>query len=109
MTMQSAQIRRAACGALSSLILAFPSSAGPATQDEVIHFSATQLRADVAKTVDGLATATLPTGPAALVIMARREHSGEVEVHAKLNDVFVVHSGRAAILVGGQVHGNRET
>jgi mannose-6-phosphate isomerase-like protein (cupin superfamily) len=69
--------------------------------------TAAQLRAAVAKTKDGLATAPLPTG-SATVLMARREKTGEVELHAGQNDVLVAHDGHATVVVGDKVTGNRE-
>jgi uncharacterized RmlC-like cupin family protein len=73
------------------------------------RMSAAELDKAVAKTTDGLATSQLPTGPRGpAVIVARREQTGEVEVHDDLNDVLVARSGRASVLVGGKVEGQRQ-
>jgi mannose-6-phosphate isomerase-like protein (cupin superfamily) len=92
-------------GSASLLILA----AAPAFADEPHYVSASQLQALVAKMSDGLSTAPVPTGPGAVVLMAHRDRTGQVEVHTRLNDEFIVQEGRAAVLVGGRVEGNRET
>ena len=63
----------------------------------------------VAKTKDGVATAPVPAGPGTTMLAAHRTADGQVEVHLKLNDEFVVQSGHATVLVGGKVEGNRET
>jgi mannose-6-phosphate isomerase-like protein (cupin superfamily) len=68
-----------------------------------------ELAKAVAKTTDGLATSPLPTGPRGpAVILARREQTGEVEMHENFNDVLVVRDGRASVLVGGKVEGQRQ-
>ncbi len=83
--------------------LALPAAA----QDETRYISAKDLAAKVAKLENGLATAALPSGPQ--VLIARRDRTGEVEVHAKLADQFIVQDGTATVLVGGRVEGGRET
>jgi mannose-6-phosphate isomerase-like protein (cupin superfamily) len=42
-------------------------------------------------------------------LAAHRDADGQVEVHTRLNDEFVVLSGHATVLVGGRVEGNKET
>lgn len=76
---------------------------------EGVYVPASQISALVTKTTDGVATAQVPTGPGTILLAARRTADGLVEVHTKLNDEFVVQSGRAKVLVGGKVEGNRET
>jgi mannose-6-phosphate isomerase-like protein (cupin superfamily) len=44
-----------------------------------------------------------------LVLVLRRIKDGEAEVHDHLNDVFVVRSGQATVLIGGTVAGNLQT
>jgi len=76
----------------------------------VVHVTAQDLEAQVAKTKDGLALNPIPTGPAGpTALIVRRDRAGEVELHETQNDIFVVHAGRAALLVGGQVTGQRLT
>jgi len=100
---------------MSSILVAASLAAGLATAataqapDEGRYVSATEVKALVAKTKDGLATAPVPTGPGATVLAAHRDRPGEVEVHEHLNDEFVVQSGHAVVRVGGKVSGNRQT
>lgn len=85
-------------------------TAGPAlaqSDGQPTRLSAAELRQAVAKTKDGLATSPLPTG-AATVIMARRERTGEIELHMGQNDALVANAGHATVLVGKTVEGNRE-
>jgi mannose-6-phosphate isomerase-like protein (cupin superfamily) len=42
------------------------------------------------------------------MLIVRRDADGQVEVHTRLNDEFVVQAGRATVLVGGRVSGNKE-
>jgi mannose-6-phosphate isomerase-like protein (cupin superfamily) len=44
-----------------------------------------------------------------LTMLAHREGDGEVEVHDKMADVFVVLSGEASLIVGGTVVGGHTT
>ncbi len=78
-------------------------------QDGPHYVSAKDLAAKVAKTTDGLVNCAIPTGPGAQMLIARREKTGEVEVHAKLADEFIVQAGNATVLVGGTVEGGRDT
>lgn len=75
-----------------------------------MRLSSAELSKMVAKTTDGLASSPLPLGTKGpVVIAAHRTKTGEAELHEGLNDVFVVHSGRASVLVGGKVEGQRLT
>jgi mannose-6-phosphate isomerase-like protein (cupin superfamily) len=94
----------------TALALAIAALAAPAAAQDQPHFvSAKDLAAKVAKTTDGAVTFTVPTGPGATVVMVRRDRTGEVEVHARLADEFVVQDGTATVLVGGRVEGGRDT
>ena len=96
----------------ASLLLAglLASAGAAATQtSEGIYVPASQITAMVAKTTDGVATAQVPTGAGAMMLAAHRTADGQVEVHMKLNDEFVVRSGRATVLVGGKIDGATET
>ena len=84
-------------------------SAAAQAPDEGRYVSAAELKAMVAKTTNGLATAPVPTGPGGTVLVARRDGVGEVEVHEHLNDEFVVQSGHATVRVGGKLSGQRQT
>jgi mannose-6-phosphate isomerase-like protein (cupin superfamily) len=77
--------------------------------DEGQYFSAAQLAAEVAHPVDGLDFKTVSTSPESTILIARRDKTGEVEVHGTLDDILLVESGRATVTVGGRVTGNRQT
>ncbi|MGZ6015495.1 MAG: AraC family ligand binding domain-containing protein, partial [Phenylobacterium sp.] len=83
--------------------------AAAAEAGQGVYQSASQLAALVAKTKDGIATAPVPSGPGTTMLAAHRTADGQVEVHLKLNDEFVVQSGHATVLVGGKVEGAKET
>lgn len=101
---------RVAIGAGAALLLASVSGAAAAQDARPQRLTAAELQASVAKTKDGLATAQLPTGARGpVVVVARRDVSGEAEVHNGMNDVFVVSAGRASVLVGGRIDGHRQT
>jgi mannose-6-phosphate isomerase-like protein (cupin superfamily) len=92
---------------IAAAIVAFGSSAAAA--DQAHRVTDAEIAAMVATLKDGVATAPLPTGPGAIVLAARRDRDGEVEVHERLNDELVVRSGHAVFRVGGKVSGNRQT
>jgi mannose-6-phosphate isomerase-like protein (cupin superfamily) len=95
-------------GGLAILTLAATTAAAWAA-DAPHHVQAAELRAMVATTKDGVVTAPVPAGPGATILMVRRDRDGEVEVHERLNDEFVVQAGHAVVRVGGTVSGNRQT
>ena len=76
----------AAGGVLAAGLAASAAAEAP---DEGRYVSAAELKAMVAKTANGLAIASIPTGPGATVLVARRDKEGEVEVHDHLDDEFV--------------------
>lgn len=73
------------------------------------HVTANDLAALIAKPVNGTAVAQVPTGPGAQLVLARRDVTGEAEVHANFADQFIVQLGKATVLVGGRIEGDRET
>jgi mannose-6-phosphate isomerase-like protein (cupin superfamily) len=94
-----------ALAACAALIATAAAAAGPG-----VRTTGAELDKALAKATDGLAVFNVPTGPnGPVVVGARREKTGEVEVHEALNDVFVVRAGRARVQVGGKVEGNRQT
>jgi len=95
--------------ATGGLVLALAAAARAEAPDEGRFVSAAGLQALVGKAKDDPAIAPVPTGPGATVLAARRLKPGEVEVHERLNDEFVVQSGHAVVRVGGRVNGNRQT
>jgi mannose-6-phosphate isomerase-like protein (cupin superfamily) len=61
----------------------------------------------MAKHGDGSASETLREYPQHLAMLSFRSRSGEVEVHERFADLFVVISGAATLLTGGTVTGAR--
>jgi mannose-6-phosphate isomerase-like protein (cupin superfamily) len=102
--MQQMRVRLLLAGLLASAATAAAAEAG-----QGVYQSAAQIAALVAKPKDGVATAPVPAGPGTTMLAAHRTADGQVEVHLKLNDEFVVQSGHATVLVGGKVEGNKET
>lgn len=99
---------------LSALVLGLGAvtlgtSARAQAPDEGHFVSAGGLQSLVTKTRDGLVTAPVPSGPGATILMVRRDRDGEVEVHERMNDEFVVETGHATVRVGGKVSGARQT
>jgi mannose-6-phosphate isomerase-like protein (cupin superfamily) len=92
---------------VAAVLVAGAAFAQPAPQG--IYVPAAKIAEMTAKTKDGSATATVPTGPGTTVLAAHRDADGQVEVHERLNDEFVVLSGHATVLVGGKVEGNAQT
>ena len=93
----------------SAGLIAAGAAAAAQPSGEGVFVPAAKLATMVAKTTDGLATAPVPTGPGTTLLIARRDADGQVEVHERLNDEFVIQKGSATVLVGGQVEGNRQT
>jgi mannose-6-phosphate isomerase-like protein (cupin superfamily) len=56
-----------------------------------------------------VASETLATFGNHLTMLAHREGDGEVEVHDKMADVFVIQTGEATLIVGGTVVGGHTT
>lgn len=103
-TMRALAVGAAAAGlALVGAALAQPSPETPK------FVSARDLNALVAKMDNGLASAPVPTGAGATVLMAHRDRDGEVEVHRKLADELIMREGHARIRVGGTASGQRQT
>lgn len=75
---------------------------------ELKYVSAKDLAALVADKAKSPIAKQVAADPSATTLMIRRDESGEVEVHAQVNDIIVVASGHATMLVGGQVSGNHE-
>ena len=97
---------------MRTVFLALALLAAPmvATAQEAAHYvSAKDLAAKVAQTKDGVVNFTIPTGPGAQVLIARRDRTGLVEVHAHTADEFIVQAGTAVVLVGGRLEGGAET
>lgn len=61
----------------------------------------------MAKHGDGSASETLKEYPQHFAMLSFRSRSGEVEIHERFADLFVVLSGAATLLTGGTVTGAR--
>ncbi len=61
----------------------------------------------MAKHGDGSASETLKEYPQHFAMLSFRSRSGEVEVHERFADLFVVLSGAATLMTGGTVTGAR--
>jgi hypothetical protein len=96
-------------GLLLAGLLAAATSATAQSTSEGVYASAGQLAAMVATTKDGSINAPAPSGPGTTMLIVRRDADGQVEIHTRLNDEFVVQAGHATVLVGGKVSGNKET
>jgi mannose-6-phosphate isomerase-like protein (cupin superfamily) len=71
--------------------------------------SAAQLASRVVHPVDGLDFKEIATSPQSTILIARRDKTGEVEVHGVIDDILIAEIGHATVIVGGHVTGNRET
>jgi uncharacterized RmlC-like cupin family protein len=102
-----ATVRGMVAAGLAAVLSASCGAAAAADQPRLT--TAAQLQAQVAQLKDGLAVAPAPTGPGATVLEVRRDRTGEVELHEKLNDVLVGQSGRASVVIGDRLEGGRQT
>jgi len=93
----------AVCAALAGASPPCLADAPPAVTKYV---AAKDLAAAVATANGGLVAREVAADPSATTLIIHRDASGEVEVHTVLNDIFVVESGHATVLVGGHVNGN---
>jgi mannose-6-phosphate isomerase-like protein (cupin superfamily) len=98
--------------AISCFGLAFvlPCAAGDTPVVAVAHYvSSAELDREVAGTVKGLAANQIPTDAGSTLLIVRRDSAGEVELHWRMNDIFVVKNGHATITLGGRIEHNHET
>jgi mannose-6-phosphate isomerase-like protein (cupin superfamily) len=72
------------------------------------YVSSAELDRQVATTVKGVALNQIPTDLGSTVLIVRRDSAGEVELHWRMNDIFVVKSGRATVTLGGRIEHNHE-
>jgi len=73
----------------------------------VRRLSGPVLNAAVRDLKDGAAVYLVPTGGKAIVLLARRDRDGEVEVHGTRHDEMIVREGEAILRVGTDVRGGR--
>jgi mannose-6-phosphate isomerase-like protein (cupin superfamily) len=105
---QAARVATSLIGSLA-LALVLGGAAQGQVKDEPQYVSSKDLSALVAKPKDGLVSIAVPTGPDYTVLVAHRDKTGEVEIHTKFDDEFVVRAGRASVLIGAKVEGAKET
>lgn len=75
-----------------------------------LRITSAELAKMVGTATDGRAGGSLPLGTdGPTVVVLRRTQDGEVEVHDAFHDIFVVRAGRATVMVGGTVEGQRQT
>lgn len=91
------------------LIAGLLAAAGPALAQDVHLVTAAEIAARTASLTDGVANPALPTAPGALFLAVRRDRTGLAEVHARYHDQFIVQHGRAQVVVGGTLTGQRQT
>ena len=94
---------------LTFLAFAFPSFGSDAPSAAARYVSSADLDHAVSETVKGVALSQIPSDDSATVLIVRRDGAGEVELHLRMNDIFVIKSGRASIVLGGRIEHNHET
>lgn len=77
--------------------------------DTTQHAATNSLEASVTTTKDGVAVHTVFADPAANTVFVRRDASGVVERHARLNDVMIARTGTVTMILGGTIEGGAET
>jgi mannose-6-phosphate isomerase-like protein (cupin superfamily) len=75
---------------------------------EARYVSSADLDRQVVTTVKGVVANQIPTDGGSTVLIVRRDSPGEVELHWRMNDIFVVKSGHATITLGGRIEHNHE-
>lgn len=95
---------------LFSLLLGASVPAGDLTG--FVHYRASDLKAYQAKLAPKMnemkvASATLDKFDNHAAMIAHREASGQVEIHERMADLFVVQSGEATLVVGGEAENTK--
>ena len=85
--------------------LALISAGAARAQDQVRYVAAMDIGGLIPT---GALSASVPTGPGAMVLVAHRDKTGDVEVHTRVNDELVVRAGRGSILIGPRSRGLRK-
>lgn len=78
-------------------------------QDVQFHSATGQGDAVIAAAENGLAASVLGDRGGYQYIIVRRDESGEVEVHERWDDVFVIQEGSGMVIHGGTHAGGRTT
>ena len=90
------------------LAFVFPCIAADAPPAQAQYVPSAELDSRVTTTVKGVALNQIPTDAGSTVLIVRRDSAGEVELHWRMNDIFVVKSGHASVTVGGRIEHNHE-
>lgn len=103
-------MKRTRTRALAALACMLSTASVAANDDDgVRHMSAADIEKGLAPLAAGVAIGPIPSGPGATAIAARRDRTGEVELHEVLADILVDENGDATLLVGGRITGNHQT
>ena len=105
--MQTKSVLATGCLAFGFVTACIADDSAHATAAQVI--ATAQLDTYVTKTDKGVALKQIPTDAGSTVLIVRRDSTGEVELHWRMNDVFVVKSGHGSLLLGGRIEHNHET
>ncbi len=76
--------------------------------EAAIQERARELAAEAARSEGGAASVTLESYPGHATMLSVRVKDGGAEVHAAMNDLFIVQAGEATLLIGGTVVGAEE-
>jgi mannose-6-phosphate isomerase-like protein (cupin superfamily) len=90
------------------LAVVFPCIAADGPPNQAQYVPSAELDSRVTTTVKGVALNQIPTDAGSTVLIVRRDSPGEVELHWRMNDIFVVKSGHATVTVGGRIEHNHE-
>jgi mannose-6-phosphate isomerase-like protein (cupin superfamily) len=93
--------------AILSAVLVGSSAMGATASHEETFVSAAELASKV-QSASRVVAYQIPGITGRQVLMIRRDETGEVEVHTKLDDTIIVESGTARFRVGGGITGNHE-
>lgn len=83
-------------------------AADPPSGAQPHYVSSAELDRQVMATIKGVVSNQIPTDAGSTVLIVRRDSAGEVELHWRMNDIFVVKSGHATITLGGRIEHNHE-
>lgn len=93
---------------LCALVAAGPVLAQSSPSGIPEHIAAAQLRAGVAAAAATPKVYNVFKDPKARTLAVRRDRSGELELHDRMNDIMLVQAGAADLLMGGRAEGARQ-
>jgi mannose-6-phosphate isomerase-like protein (cupin superfamily) len=104
--MQSKLVAMGCCLGLAFVLHGAAGDTLPAARP--LFVSSAELDRKVVATDKGVAVNQIPSDAGSTVLIVRRDSAGEVELHWRMNDIFVVKNGRATITLGGRIEHNHE-